>query len=166
MSKYYIAYGSNLNMFQMSKRCPNAKLVGTGMINGYELVFRGGRYSAVATVEPKTGAKVPVGIWEISDRDERSLDVYEGYPRLYTKKSMIISHDNVRHDAMLYVMNDGYDYGMPNDTYYQTILEGYKDCHLDITYLNSAVQGMKDIIEIIEEMEIKEKYPLGYKDLR
>lgn len=163
MSKYYIAYGSNLNMQQMSSRCPDAKLVGTGMIDNYELVFRGSRHSAVATVEPKAGAKVPVGIWEISDRDERSLDIYEGFPRLYVKKPMLISQDNVQHEAMLYVMNDGYDYGMPNSRYYNTILQGYNDCHLDSRYLKEAVEYMYDIVE---KMEIKEKYPLGYKDLR
>lgn len=163
MCKYYIAYGSNLNMQQMSSRCPDAKLVGTGMIDNYELVFRGSRHSAVATVEPKAGAKVPVGIWEISDRDERSLDIYEGFPRLYVKKPMLISQDNVQHEAMLYVMNDGYDYGMPSQYYLNIIRQGYKDCHLDMKYLDNAV---KEIGEIVEEMEIKEKYPLGYKDIR
>lgn len=163
MSKYYIAYGSNLNMQQMSRRCPDAKLVGTGMINNYELVFRGSRYSAVATVEPKSGSKVPVGIWEISDKDERSLDVYEGFPRLYVKKTMHIFQDNIKHEAMLYVMNDGYDYGKPNNRYYHTILQGYKDCHLDSRYLKESVDYMNDIVE---KMEIEEKYPLGYRDLR
>lgn len=163
MSKFYIAYGSNLNMQQMSRRCQDAKFVGTGMIDNYELVFRGSRHSAVATVEPKSGSKVPVGIWEISDRDERSLDVYEGFPRLYVKKPMLISQDNVQHEAILYVMNDGYDYGMPNSRYYNTILQGYNDCHLDSRYLKESVECMYDIVE---KMEIEEKYPLGYKDLR
>ena len=163
MSKFYIAYGSNLNMQQMSRRCQDAKFVGTGMIDNYELVFRGSRHSAVATVEPKSGSKVPVGIWEISDRDERSLDVYEGFPRLYVKKPMLISQDNVQHETMLYVMNDGYDYGMPNSRYYNTILQGYNDCHLDSRYLKESVECMYDIVE---KMEIEVKYPLGYKDLR
>lgn len=163
MSKYYIAYGSNLNVKQMARRCPDAKLIGTGLINNYELVFRGSRHSAVATVEPKNNSKVPVGIWEISDKDERSLDIYEGFPRLYVKKPMLISQDNVQHEAMLYVMNDGYDYGIPNDTYYQTILDGYNDCQLDTGYLEDAVKSMHDIIE---KIEIEERYPLGYRDLR
>ncbi len=48
----YIAYGSNLNRAQMALRCPDAKVVGTGEIKDYELLFRGNRYGAVATVEP------------------------------------------------------------------------------------------------------------------
>ena len=37
----YIAYGSNLNRAQMALRCPDAKVVGTGEIKDYELLFRG-----------------------------------------------------------------------------------------------------------------------------
>ena len=51
----YIAYGSNLNRAQMALRCPDAKVVGTGEIKDYELLFRGNRNGAVATVEPKKG---------------------------------------------------------------------------------------------------------------
>ena len=32
MKKYYIAYGSNLNVEQMRYRCPDAKIVGTSVI--------------------------------------------------------------------------------------------------------------------------------------
>ncbi len=46
--RLYIAYGSNLNLPQMGRRCPTAKVVGTSEIKNYELLFRG-----VATVEPK-----------------------------------------------------------------------------------------------------------------
>ena len=35
--KYYVAYGSNLNREQMAHRCPEAKLVGTGMLSNYEM---------------------------------------------------------------------------------------------------------------------------------
>lgn len=56
--KYYVAYGSNLNREQMAHRCPDAKLVGTGMLSNYEMVFRGNKSNAVATVEPKKGMEV------------------------------------------------------------------------------------------------------------
>ena len=59
--KYYLAYGSNLNKWQMKHRCPDAVPVGTVTIKDYELVFRG-----VATIEPKRGAEVQCGIWKIS----------------------------------------------------------------------------------------------------
>ena len=49
--RLYIAYGSNINLEQMAFRCPNSKIVGTRMIPGYELEFRG-----VATIVPKKDA--------------------------------------------------------------------------------------------------------------
>ena len=38
--RYYLAYGSNLNRKQMQMRCPGAKVVGTALLEGYELLFK------------------------------------------------------------------------------------------------------------------------------
>lgn len=48
--KIYGAYGSNINLRQMAYRCPNAKVIGQGILNDYELTFRRGGY---ANIEPK-----------------------------------------------------------------------------------------------------------------
>lgn len=37
----YAAYGSNLNIEQMAKRCPKAKISGVGYVEGYILTFQG-----------------------------------------------------------------------------------------------------------------------------
>ena len=65
----------------MAFRCPDSKVVTTGMISDYELQFR-----QVATIEPKEGSEVPVLIWELGGQDELSLDRYEGFPHLYRKE--------------------------------------------------------------------------------
>ena len=44
MKKLYIAYGSNMDEEQMAFRCPTATLVGTAIVEGYELMFKGGKY--------------------------------------------------------------------------------------------------------------------------
>jgi len=41
VKKYYLAYGSNLNLTQMKHRCPKAKPIGTINLNGYRLVYKG-----------------------------------------------------------------------------------------------------------------------------
>ena len=41
--RYYLAYGSNLNRKQMEMRCPGAKVVGTALLEGYELLFKGSK---------------------------------------------------------------------------------------------------------------------------
>lgn len=59
--KIYFAYGSNLHLEQMKQRCPTAKLLGTGRIENYTLLFRGPcQEDTFLTVEPKQGSFVPV----------------------------------------------------------------------------------------------------------
>lgn len=40
--KYYLAYGSNLNIHKMKERCPNAKAISKVLLNNHRLVYRGG----------------------------------------------------------------------------------------------------------------------------
>ena len=98
MAKLYVAYGSNLNKEQMRYRCPTAKFVGTGIIEGYELQFKGALHGACATIAPKEGAAVPVGIWTIQKPDEKRLDFYEGYHEhghsFYDKEQIAVKMDD------------------------------------------------------------------------
>ena len=137
--RIYLAYGSNLHLGQMSRRCPDAKCLGTAMLLDYQLLFRGGRRGAVATVEPKKGNQVPVLLWTISPRDERSLDYYEGYPFLYRKETVTVNLNGKPTEAMVYIMNDGRPLGGPSDVYYNTILQGYLDNGLDPAFLEQGV---------------------------
>ena len=75
MSKrYYIAYGSNLNIPQMRMRCPGARIIGTSVIEDYQLLFKGSKTGSYLTIEPMEGAEVPVVIWEVTETDEKALD--------------------------------------------------------------------------------------------
>ena len=98
----YIAYGSNMVQEQMAFRCPDARLIGTGYISGARLEFY-----LHATVE-RTGDqrnRVPVAVWEINDRDERSLDRYEGYPSYYIKERWPVHmSDGSQIEGMIYIM--------------------------------------------------------------
>ena len=88
MKKFYLAYGSNLNVKQMQFRCPDAKIVGTAEIPNYQLLFKGSKTGSYLTIEPKQGCTVPAAVWSVSERDELALDRYEGYPRHYTKETV------------------------------------------------------------------------------
>ena len=106
MSKrLYVAYGSNLNFKQMKHRCPTAKLYDTGIIEGYELQFKGNPTCAFATIAPKENASVPAAVWEIQPRDEMALDRYEGYPSHYFKQNVPVQLGDEEVSAMVYIMN-------------------------------------------------------------
>ena len=86
--RYYLAYGSNLNRKQMEMRCPGAKVVGTALIEGYGLLFKGSKTGFYLTIEPKADGVVPVAVWEVTAEHERMLDRYEGCPVCYYKKEI------------------------------------------------------------------------------
>lgn len=60
----------------MARRCPTAKVVSSGWLEGYRLRFRGGSFGSVATVEPSPDDLVPILIWELKPQDEANLDLY------------------------------------------------------------------------------------------
>ena len=79
MKKYYLAYGSNLNIRQMSWRCFDASVIGTTTLSGYRLAYKGtGDGSSYLTIEESKDHYVPLGVYEISLEDEKNLDIYEG----------------------------------------------------------------------------------------
>lgn len=137
MGKKYIAYGSNMNIEQMSRRCPNAKPIGKTVLKNYKLVFKG-----VADIEKSESEEVPIVVWEITKECEKALDIYEGYPRLYRKEYVQIEINGKTELAMVYVMN--YAKGAkPSEYYYNIIKQGYKDFNIDTTTLKRALAESK-----------------------
>ena len=131
--RLYLAYGSNINLEQMARRCPNSKVIGTAMIPDYELEFRG-----VATIVPKKGAKVPVLMWEIDQQDEINLNHYEGFPRLYRKEIFEMEVNGKIREGMAYLMNYK-GIAPPTSQYYNGIKKGYEDNGMDTKYLHDAL---------------------------
>lgn len=136
--KYYIAYGSNLNLPQMADRCPTARVLGASRMNDSRLLFRGPHGGAVATVEPCKDSSVPVLVWEISEADENALDRYEGWPYLYRKEIVKIKLGRKTIDALVYLMNEGKPLNQPSSYYYSVIYDGYKSAGFDIEILKKA----------------------------
>ena len=147
MSKrYYIAYGSNLNIPQMRMRCPGARIIGTSVIEDYQLLFKGSKTGSCLTIEPMEGAEVPVVIWEVTESDEKALDRYEGYPNFYYKKEMTLDIKGIRtgkvrrRDAFVYIMHEERELGIPSWYYVNTCLDGYRAFGFDEKYLFDAIR--------------------------
>lgn len=139
--RLYIAYGSNLNLEQMKRRCPTAEVVGTAELRNWRLWFRGGHHSAVATIERERGFTVPVLIWWIQPGDEAALDRYEGFPFLYRKETLRLTVNGRRVYAMVYIMNEaGHPYGIPSASYFDTIREGYTSANFNADILYDALK--------------------------
>ena len=143
--RYYLAYGSNLNIPQMRHSCPTAKIVGTAEIKDYELLFKGSKTGSYLTIEPKKGATVPVAVWEIKKADEANLDQYEGFPRFYYKKDFrvrcrYLKSGRVRTlNTFAYIMDERRQLGVPNGYYINTCLNGYDSFGFDREYIFKAI---------------------------
>lgn len=149
--KLYAAYGSNMNLEQMARRCPNANVLCIGALNGYRLTFRGnGSGAGVANVEPAEGSSVPIVVWTITPRCEKVLDIYEGYPRLYIKETMKIETKLGAMNAMFYVMTKEYANRpvTPGGRYYGIIQRGYEDHEIDtMPLMENLHRASKEVLD-------------------
>ena len=133
----YFAYGSNLNLFQMKRRCKDSIFLKKYELKGYRLNFRS-KYRA-ADIEKSKNSLVPGALFEISKSDEKKLDVYEDYPNLY--KKLYFSYYNKA--VMTYIMVKKTEFRYPTERYLNVVKRGYKDCKLDMNYLKIALQTVK-----------------------
>lgn len=140
MTKYYIAYGSNLNIQQMKHRCPDAKPVGTSWVYGYQLLFRGSKTGSYLTIEKAEKSKVPIAVWKVSESDECRLDFYEGYPNFYYKTEMEVTVNCRKIKAFVYIMHEDRPLGRPTVSYIRTCIEGYRNFGFDCKYLDKAYE--------------------------
>ena len=80
-----------MNLDQMEFRCPDAEVIGNVVVKDYRLVFRGNsRGNGVASILPEQGEQVSGVLWSITEKCEKSLDYYEGYPYLYGKQDILV----------------------------------------------------------------------------
>ena len=143
---YYIAYGSNLSEEQMAHRCPDARIVGMAALWDWRLVFK-----VHADIVPSKGSVVPVLIWEISEKDERSLDAYEDYPAYYTKRVLDVTMTDFKGknpkeiQAMVYVMTDSHNELIPPmKGYYGVLARGYERFGFNQTMLRDALREARE----------------------
>ena len=149
--RYYIAYGSNLNLQQMRLRCPQAKVIGTAEIKDYELLFKGSKTGSYLTIEKSIGGRVPVAVWETTQADELALDRYEGFPNFYYKAEMKLRVKKTQtgkireRSCYVYIMHEERQVGVPSHYYVETCLAGYRSFDFDEEVLFAALEKSRRI---------------------
>lgn len=145
----YAAYGSNMNLDQMAHRCPWSRPVENAKIPGWKLVFRG-VLDIVHTGNDED--YVPVVLWKIAREDWDELDMYEGYPRLYTRQIVpVITADGTHKKAVAYVMTgmieSRYQIDPPYEYYWDTCYDGCLDNGIDPAKLIQALNESWEAVE-------------------
>ena len=136
----YFAYGSNLNHRQMEYRCKGSKYIKSYILKGYKLCFSHKTENSVyghANIIKSKSSKVPGAIWKITKNDEKKLDGYEGVDyNYYSKHYLSLSGKKL----LVYIQNIYY-LKKPNSTYLHIIIDGYKNCGLDLRYLKKKISN-------------------------
>ena len=137
----YFAYGSNLNKRQMEIRCPDSKPLCRYTGSNYRLTFR--YHANIEKCVPGSKESVPGAIYEISKRDERMLDRYEGVDHhgvggYYRKAYFESSHGLV----LVYIMVESTrgKINRPDETYYNVCVEGCEDWGLGDAHMIEAAK--------------------------
>ena len=155
----YFAYGSNMDLNQMAFRCPDAEVLETVRLEGYRLAFRSnGGNRGVATILPDPDSHVDGVLWEISPEDERNLNFYEGFPRLYGKRTLtVVNRLGKEVEAMAYVMNAPYKDrpAVPGASYLRGILRGCQHNGIDTRPVLAAN------LDALEHTALEGKPPRG-----
>ena len=149
---YYLAYGSNLSLKRMEKRCPDAVVAGTAKIPGYRLLFKKSGSGFYATIEQDANCFVPTLVYKISEFDEALLNRYEGYPKFYYKRYFQLPVKTLRggrlkgnKQCMAYVLHEERQLGEPSMEYYKLLDDGYARWGFDVEILD---KGLSDSIGV------------------
>jgi hypothetical protein len=141
--RLYWAYGSNLSVANMTRRCPAAVKYSRLYVNNGLLTFRPNKsLRGVADVKASKDRShvVAGGLWWITAECEASLDRCEGYPHLYVKRYLTLSVNGEVQRCMFYTMVVDCGLMAPFDSYVEVIAEGYGDFGLDLRLLRAAVR--------------------------
>ena len=130
----YFAYGSNLNLSQMRRRCPGSRPVRAHFLEEHELVLRG-----VANIEDAPGSHIPGAIYEICESDEKTLDGYEGFPTLYTKLYFECDIGKVMYYRLVEAV-----FKKARKGYVKIIETGFKEWELPLDHLEAAIKTQSE----------------------
>lgn len=138
----YFSYGSNLNVWQMSRRCPSARKIKPLPVYGARLVFRG---VADIQITDNPDDVILGGLWRITRGNETTLDRYEGVDsHLYTKEYFYLRNKSRHYFPVLYYRMTSSGIFPPSQHYLDSIVEGYLDFGLDLTKLDQALHHAWD----------------------
>jgi len=82
----------------------------------------------LVSIRPFGGEKVLGAIYEVSDRDLKRMDSYQGYPKNYTRLNVtVFDEDGEPIKAITYIKSGQSEEALPSKEYMALIQQGYRD---------------------------------------
>ncbi len=122
----YFAYGSNLCVNQMARRCPDATDPRPATLADHDWLIN---ERGVATVEPLPGAVVHGVLWQVSGHDLNALDSAEGVPVRYRRDRLVVHTADGPRDAWVYI-DPRVEAGAPRPGYLERVIGGARQHRL------------------------------------
>lgn len=142
---FYFAYGSNLNLDQMEKRCPQSRFIAVAYYPNHVLSFtkqsvskKWGKGSWLADMIFSPDDIVWGAVYEISESDLTSLDKSEGIKldRGYLRQEIVVyTQKGEKIVVWSYFVKKKTGTGLPSEKYLSVILSGAKFHSLPEDYL-------------------------------
>ena len=130
----YFAYGMNTNSQGMAQRCPAAVSHGRAVLLDH--VFR---FAGPADVVKCPDSYVDGVLWTVTPKCLEALDILEGFPYYYNRRTKKVLHQGRVVNAMTYFMQPGHLDSLPSDGYFDMVLEGYKEHGVPTEQLHNSV---------------------------
>ncbi|MDV3134095.1 poly-gamma-glutamate hydrolase family protein [Mycobacterium sp. 29Ha] len=120
MRHTYFAYGSNLCVRQMARRCPGAVDPRPATLADHDWLIN---ERGVATVEQFDGSQVHGVVWQLTDTDLATLDSAEGVPVRYRRDRLTVHTDDGPYQAWVYI-DHRVEPGPPRPGYLERVVDG------------------------------------------
>ncbi len=128
----HFAYGSNMSVELMRRRCPGAQLEGCARLPGYRFIVMRSGYASVA---PAPGSSVHGLLWRLTPRDVAALNAYESLDSgLYRAVTLAVMAHRRRCAALVYIGCD-LERGRPRPGYLEIITQAARDAGFPPRYL-------------------------------
>lgn len=97
----HFAYGSNMHIALMARRCPSAMALGVARLDHWRYFITTDGYASVA---PAPGSRVFGVLWRLTTRDLAALNAYEALDSgLYVRRWLSVVAPDRQQQAMVYV---------------------------------------------------------------
>lgn len=136
----YFAYGSNMNVAQMGRRCRDHRPVGVGCLAGFALALT---TRGTATIIPQADSFMEGMVWSVSTDDIDALDINEGvandiYFRHMAPITLIATGEKL--PAYVYTATADINNECCRVGYANKILSGAAECGLSADYQHTLQQ--------------------------
>ena len=146
----YLTYSFDMTLKSMRRDHPQAKLLGTTMLDGYRLMFRGSVDRSLATIEKAEDYQIPVVLWQIPASYEAAIE--RCCPENYHKIELEGIFEGKATPCIAYAIDEGCPYGIPSAKYMKVLVKRYISWKFCVYPLVKALdESMQALLATFEE---------------